>query len=99
MYHSYFKPYYLGREWKVGHINDAHYLVEPNINDKTYYSDELLNGAKAYSNTAIMVVSRLCGEGGGNPTNQPKEGPNGKTTDNSRHYLELSTEEESLLTY
>ena len=99
MYHSYFKPYYLGRGWKVGHINDAHYLVEPNINDKKYYSDELLNGAKAYSNTAIMVVSRLCGEGGGNPINQPKEGPNGKTTDKSRHYLELSTEEESLLTY
>ncbi len=99
MYHNYFKPFYLGRGLKVGKINDSNYLVEPDINDKNYYSDTLLNDAKSYSDTAIMVISRLCGEGGSNPTNQPKEGPKGKTTDNSRHYLELSTEEESLLTY
>lgn len=99
MYHNYFKPFYLGRGLKVGKITDSNYLVEPDINDKNYYSDTLLNNAKSYSDTAIMVISRLCGEGGSNPTNQPKEGPKGKTTDNSRHYLELSIEEESLLTY
>lgn len=46
-----------------------------------------------------MVISRLCGEGGGNPSYQPKNGPTGESKDESRHYLEISNEEEKLLTY
>ncbi len=99
MYRKYFSPYYLGREWKVGDITSAMNLVEPRIDDKKYYSDTLLNGAKAYSDTAFMVISRLCGEGGDCPKSQPKEGPNGTSVDNSRHFLEISEEEELLLTY
>ena len=99
MYRKYFSPYYLGREWKVGNITSAMNLVEPRIDDKKYYSDTLLNGAKAYSDTAFMVISRLCGEGGDCPKSQPKEGPNGTSVDNSRHFLEISEEEELLLTY
>lgn len=99
MYYRYFKPFNLGRSLKNGSINDAQKLVEPDIDDKNYYSDALLNEAKAYSDTAIMVISRLCGEGGGNPSYQPKNGPTGESKDESRHYLEISNEEEKLLTY
>lgn len=99
MYKKYFKPFYLASGWKSGNFVEAQKLVEPDINDKTYYSDTLLKNAKEYSDTAIMVISRLCGENSGNPKNQPKNGPNGATTDSTRHYLELSTEEEALLTY
>ena len=99
MYYRYFKPFNLGRSLKNGSIKDAQKLVEPDIDDKNYYSDDLLNEAKAYSDTAIMVISRLCGEGGGNPSYQPKNGPTGESKDESRHYLEISNEEEKLLTY
>ncbi len=99
MYYKYFKPYNLGRGWQVGEIQTATKLVEPNITDKAYYSDTLLKNAKEYSDTAIMVISRLCGEGYGCPKNQPKEGPKGYTSDEERHFLEISTEEEALLTY
>lgn len=99
MYYRYLKPYNLGRGLKVGKMTEAQRLVEPDINDKTYYTDTLLKNAKEFSDTAIMVISRLCGEGAGCPKSQPKEGPKGVTTDNSRHFLEFSTEEEALLTY
>ncbi|HBE98621.1 MAG TPA: hypothetical protein DDW18_01015 [Firmicutes bacterium] len=99
MYYNYFKPFNLGRGLKVGNISEAQKLVEPDIEDKSYYSDELLEKAKSYSDTAIMVISRLSGEGGGNPGYQPKTGPKGESKDNERHYLEISVEEEKLLTY
>lgn len=44
------------------------------------------------------MISRMAGEGMNCYTNQPKRGPTG-VNDSSRHYLELSTEEEALLTY
>ncbi|HBK01649.1 MAG TPA: hypothetical protein DDY77_01270 [Clostridiales bacterium] len=99
MYYRYFKPYNLGRGLKVGRMSEAQRLVEPDIKDKNYYSDTLLNNAKEFSDTAIMVISRLCGEGASCPQNQPKDGPKGTTTDSSRHFLEISAEEEALLTY
>ncbi len=99
MYYRYFKPFNLGRSLKNGYLKDAQKLVEPDINDKNYYSDALLENAKNYSDTAIMVISRLSGEGETNHVYQPKNGPKGETQDNDRHYLEISTEEEALLTY
>lgn len=99
MYTNYYEPFKLGRGWKVGKMSEAQKLVEPDINDKNYYSDSLLESAKSYSNTALMVISRLCGEGANCPTNQPKLSPNGASTDNERHFLEISKEEEALLTY
>ena len=99
MYYRYYKPYNLGRGLKVGKMAIAQRLVEPDINDKTYYTDTLLKNAKEYSDTAIMVISRLCGEGAGCPKSQPKDGPKGYTSDEERHFLEISTEEEALLTY
>ena len=53
MYYRYFKPFNLGRSLKNGSINDAQKLVEPDIDDKNYYSDALLNEAKAYSDTRL----------------------------------------------
>lgn len=100
MYLRYKQPYYLGRSLKSGDFIEAMNLVEPDINDKSYYSDALLANAKSYSDTAFMVISRLCGENSSCPTTyQPKANKSGSWRDNTRHYLELTTEEESLLTY
>ena len=42
MYKKYFKPFYLASGWKSGNFVEAQKLVEPDINDKTYYSDTCL---------------------------------------------------------
>lgn len=73
----------------------ARLLREPSM-DK--YSQDLLQRAKEYSSTAIAVISRVCHENIDLPNYQEKGGP-GQTTDNSRHYLEISTEEEEMLKY
>lgn len=71
-------------------------LTEPSINDKSRYSDALLNAAKDYSNTAFVVIGRRVGE-----TEDPTRYQNkvNAKQDATRHYLEISTEEEDLLTY
>lgn len=100
MYYSYKRPYLLASGWKTGDIRDAMPLVEPSISDREWYTESLLNDAKAYSDTALVVISRLMGEGGDcSKTSQPKDGPDGRTTADGRHFLEISTEEEELLTY
>ena len=73
----------------------ARLLREPSM-DK--YSSDLLQRAKEYSSTAIAVISRVCHENIDLPNYQEKGGP-GQVTDNSRHYLEISTEEEEMLKY
>lgn len=73
----------------------ARALREPSM-DK--YSTQLLDNAKAYSSTAIAVISRTCHENNDLPNIQTKAGP-GQVTDETRHYLEISTEEEEMLTY
>lgn len=99
MYYNYKRPYLLASGWKTGWITDAMPLVEPSITDKARYTDKLLADAKAFSDTAIVVISRLMGEGGDCPAYQPKSGPDGNSEDKSRHFLEISTEEEALLEY
>ena len=37
-------------------------LYEPDISDREYYTEEMLQDAKDYSDTAIMVVGRFSGE-------------------------------------
>ena len=73
----------------------ARLLREPSM-DK--YSSDLLSRAKEYSSTAIAVISRICHENIDLPNYQEKGGP-GQVTDYSRHYLEISTEEEEMLKY
>lgn len=53
---------------KIGRQEEAqdkgmYELYEPNIADKKYYSDELLDYAKEYSKTAIVTLSRFGAEG------------------------------------
>ncbi len=74
-------------------------LVEPDINNKSYYSDELLEYSKSFSDVAIVVIGRMAGEGmNASSSSQSKRG-DGNTDDSTRHYLEISTEEENLLKY
>ena len=100
MYYNYKRPYLLAESWGKAEITDAMPLVEPLITDKNYYTDKLLSDARAYSETALVVISRLMGEGGDpSRSSQPKDGPDGRTTAEGRHFLEISTEEEALLNY
>lgn len=68
-------------------------LVQPGIDA---YSEDLLSAAEDFSDTAIVVISRIAGENVGEiPLTQQKS--HGQATDTSRTYLEISTEEEDLL--
>lgn len=99
MYYDYQEPKHQSADLKGAHISTLIPLCEPNINDKNYYTDELLNYSKEFSDTAIVVIGRMAGEGmNASPTSQTKKGP-GSESDTSRHYLEISTEEEALLKY
>ena len=99
MYYDYVQPDHQSANLKGQHINNLINLREPNINDKSYYSDDLLSYSESFSDTAIVVIGRMAGENMDITTNkQNKEGP-GSSTDNTRHYLEISTEEEALLKY
>lgn len=76
-------------------------LYEPSISDSDYYTDALLEAAKEYSDTAIIVLGRFTGESNDCPTTQYKQTTkDGEIiADESRTYLDLSTEEEELLAY
>lgn len=80
-------------------------LVEPNIND---YPESVLNSAKSFSDTSIVVITRTGGESLDLPKYQRKFIPSASNpasangniiTDNTRTYLQLSTEEEALIEY
>ena len=99
MYYRYVKPDHQSADLRGVHISTLISLREPKIDDKEYYSDDLLSRAQEYSDTAIVVIGRMSGEGmNADTTKQDKEGP-GVVSDGTRHYLEISTEEEALLTY
>ncbi len=82
-------------------------LYEPSVNDTDYYTEEMLAAAQEYSDTAIVVLGRYTGESNDTPKVQYKASTKaGETvedsdivTDETRKYLEISTEEEELLTY
>ena len=86
----------------IGSINnnyDAFYrLAEPRISDTNYYTTALLNDAKNYSSTAFVVIGRHAGETEDPTRVQYKVNAN-PSVDTSRHYLEISTEEEEMLKY
>lgn len=93
------------REW----CEPVNLIKDPNNTDRNFaatlreppmsqYSSELLERAKEYSNVAIAVISRTCFENTDLPNTQRKAGP-GMNEDNTRHYLEISTEEEEMLRY
>lgn len=76
-------------------------LYEPSVSDANYYSQTLLDNAKAFSDTAIVVIGRQTGESNDTPREQYKQTVKGGelTEDDTRTYLEISTEEEELLKY
>ena len=95
MYHSFAAP--LGDPGSIGVFYNAFYkLAEPKISDAQYYTQQLLDDAKNYSDTAFVVIGRHAGE-----TEDPTrvQYKTNASTDSNRHYLEISTEEEELLTY
>ncbi len=86
----------------IGSINnnyDQFYrLAEPSISDTSYYTSALLSEAKNFSNTAFVVIGRHAGETE-DPTRVQYKVNAKSAVDTSRHYLEISTEEEEMLKY
>lgn len=82
-------------------------LYEPSISDTEFYPQNLLDNAIQFSDTAIVAIGRVSGESNDSPkvqykvTGGTKRGTSGEkvVTDETRTYLEISTEEEELLTY
>lgn len=73
---------------------DAYYIIdEPPFAN---YTDALKNGAKNFSDTAFVVISRRAGETEDPPRHQNKKSG---ARDTERTYLEISTEEEDMLRY
>ena len=95
MYYDYLEPDHQSANLKGVHIDALTPLKEPGM---SYYSSELLEYSETYSETAIVVIGRMAGEGMNAKEVQEKKGA-GTVTDYNRHYLEISTEEEALLTY
>lgn len=95
MYRNFAAP--VGDIGSIGTFYDSFYqLTEPSITDPGYYTASLLANAKAFSDTAFVVIGRHAGE-----TEDPTRVQYKAKTKNDmdRHYLEISTEEEALLTY
>ena len=76
-------------------------LYEPDINNQTYYTQSILDNAKSFSDTAVVVIGRLAGESNDATKQQYKRTEKGGdiVIDDTRTMLELTTEEENLLNY
>ena len=76
-------------------------LYEPAIGNTAYYTQAMLDEAKAYSDTAIVVIGRLGGESNDCTMQQYKRVEKGGdiVVDESRTQLEFSAEELGLLEY
>src|SRR5699024_9796972 len=74
-------------------------LPEPPVND---YSDELLENAEEFSDTAVIVISRSGGEGADLPTNLSdvtynNNSDNYNDFEEGAHYLELHETERQMI--
>lgn len=80
-------------------VDNFYRIIEPDINGGAY-TDELKSNALEFSDTAIIVISRIAGEAKDAPRYQNKQNiSDGVPKDETRHYLELSTEEEGMIEY
>ena len=59
------------------------------------YTDTVLSSARSYADVAVVVLSRIGGEGGDLPMDMFASGY--AKTDDGRHYLELTKDEEDLI--
>ena len=76
-------------------------LYEPSIRDTSIFPNGVLTAAREYSDTAFVVLGRVAGESMDCPKTQYKQVKKGGAIvkDESRTYLDISTEEEELLRY
>ncbi len=81
------------RDTLNSHDYESCVLYEPTLES---YDEELLNSAKEFSDVALVVIGRITGESNDAPKVQYKHSAE---TDTTRTYLDISTEEEQLLTY
>ncbi len=82
----------VGDPYSISTFQSTFYrLYQPSINE---YSADLLNGTKSFSDVALVVLGRRAGETE-DPTRVQYKWNRG--TDETRTYLEISTEEEELL--
>lgn len=72
-------------------LNGGDYNIYEPTQDK--YSEELLNNAKQFSDTAVVVISRNGGEGADLPQNMADY----QQGDKDKHYLELQDVEKAML--
>ena len=95
---------------EVGMMSCDWTLPEPNV---SLYTDEMMNNAKEFSNTAMVVISRVGGEGADLPTDMAAVADGtykadipmtyddsvneGKDWDKGDHFLQLSNREEEML--
>ncbi|MFA6830285.1 MAG: glycoside hydrolase family 3 N-terminal domain-containing protein, partial [Bacilli bacterium] len=75
-------------------MNQYGKILQPET--ESFYTDELINQAKGYSDTAIVVVSRISGENCGECPMTSKDYLSGEE-DTTRTYLQLSKKEEDML--
>jgi len=98
MYKRYMKPnVYATKDPGSIDNNKVVTLTEPDINNKSFYTDELLENASNYSDTAVVIITRNAGEDIQADRAMNKQGA-GASKEN-KIYLDLSIEEEHLLTY
>lgn len=99
MYYKFQQPDHQSANLKGQHISNLVPLREPNVNDREYYTEDLLSYSEDFSEVAIVTIGRMAGEGmNANTSKQVKKGPK-SVDDSTRHYLEISVEEEELLKY
>ncbi len=99
MYRRYSAPYLYAMK-APNNVNNDNVITlhEPNIDDKNYYTDELLSRALSYSQTALVVITRNAGED--IPADRPmRKAGSGATTESDKIYLDVSAEELALLEY
>ena len=89
-----YENYYKGNFSFATGSSSRQYIIEP---PQSNYTDTIINNAVKFSDVALVTISRVAGENIGEiPQTQRKLGA-GVSTDNSRHYLQISKEEEDLI--
>ena len=79
---------------KKDQFNERTKIIQP---DPSVYTDSLIESAKEFSDTALVVLSRIGGENMEMPMTQTKISTTGNSTDAERTYLQTSAEEDALL--
>ncbi|MBO6285156.1 MAG: glycoside hydrolase family 3 C-terminal domain-containing protein, partial [Bacilli bacterium] len=99
MYNRYAAPYLYATK-NPDQVNNGNVITlhEPEVNDPTWYTDEILDDAEAYSDTALVVITRNAGEDIPADRAMTKAGSNYEK-EQGKIYLDVSIEEIHLLEY